>query len=145
MKVSNRSGPKRQVLIITQVLTLCVWPIYHMEVLTENSPLGCILLLILHIPPSIALGYLLHFFFDDILAVQEWMTEFLNIILAFPWMITTFAVTDATLAVHTAMGIIPSYLISGALCVPKIGSQSVTKGPTGSVFRLSQPFFRGDS
>jgi hypothetical protein len=37
-------------------------------------------------------GYLLSFVTDDILAAQQWITEFLNLSFSIPWLILTFAV-----------------------------------------------------
>ena len=49
-------------------------------------------------------------FFNKIEVAEEWMPEILNIIIAVPWVITTFA-TTSTDKIETALCTIPSYSV----------------------------------
>ena len=103
--------------LIPILITFICWGAYSLDVLTENNVFGCVLLLLLYVPSSILLGYVLSFCFSDILAVQEWMVELLNVLLTLPWLITTFADSSAASTVHTLLGVVPSYALYRGLAV----------------------------
>lgn len=118
--------------------TMCyiiMWADGSIDGVAKNSGVPYYVLALVAGPAFITYGYVLSFVTDDILAVQQWVNEYLNLTFGLPFMILTFAVQDEDVraTLENVFGILPGFAFYkgiGVLEAAATNDEPLTAGDT---------------